>query len=176
LSPITPERWSIESQKRRLNMQLNSSAFQHGASIPREFTCDGANTSPELSWRDAPAQAQSFALIMHDPDAPRAGGFTHWVLYNIPANVAALEPNMPTHERVPGIGVQGKNGSGKIGYMGPCPPSGRHRYFVRLYALDTELNVKPGASHEQVQEAMRGHVLQEAELMGTYARSSEKAA
>jgi Raf kinase inhibitor-like YbhB/YbcL family protein len=157
-------------------MQLTSAAFQQAASIPRQFTCDGADTSPELAWRDAPAKTKSFALIMHDPDAPRAGGYTHWVLYNIPAKVAALEPDMPRQEHVAGIGVQGKNDSGKLGYMGPCPPSGTHRYFVRLYALDAELNLKPGASHTELQDAMRDHVLAQAELMGTYARTSERAA
>lgn len=157
-------------------MQLMSSAFQHEGKIPASFTCDGENISPELSWRDAPDQTQSFVLLMHDPDAPRAGGFTHWVLYNIPASVAALEPNVTKEERLAGIGVQGKNDSGKIGYMGPCPPSGTHRYFVRLYALDAELDLKPGASTEQVQKAMRGHVLDQAELMGRYARRSERAA
>ncbi len=157
-------------------MQLSSAAFQQDATIPREFTCDGANTSPELSWRDAPAQAKSFALIMHDPDAPRTGGFTHWLLYNIPANVAALEPNMPTQDRVPGTGTQGKNDFGKIGYAGPCPPSGTHRYYVRLFALNAELNLKPGATHDEIQDAIRGHILDKAELMGTYRRASERVA
>lgn len=113
---------------------------------------------------------------MHDPDAPRPGGFTHWVLFNIPANVAAIEPSVPPEGTISGIGVQGNNDAGKIGYMGPCPPSGTHRYFVRLYALDVELKLKPGASHEQVQDAMSGHVIAQAELMGTYARGSQKVA
>ncbi len=157
-------------------MQLTSSAFSHGSPVPRQFTCEGANTSPEFSWRDAPAQTKSFALIMHDPDAPRAGGFTHWVLYNVPANVAALQPDVPAQERLSGIGIQGKNDAGKIGYMGPCPPSGTHRYFVRLYALDGELQLPPGANHKQLEEAMRGRVLEQAELMGTYKKASEKVA
>lgn len=158
-------------------MQLTSSAFHQGGTIPRKFTCDGDNTSPEFSWRDAPEQTKSFALIMHDPDAPRAGGFTHWVLYNIPANIASLEPNMPKDKQhITGTGVQGKNDAGKLGYMGPCPPSGSHRYFVRLYAIDTELQLPPGATHDQVRMAMRDHVLEEAELMGTYSRASREAA
>jgi Raf kinase inhibitor-like YbhB/YbcL family protein len=157
-------------------MQLTSSAFQHEGKFPAKFTCDGENTSPEFSWRDAPAKTRSFALLMHDPDAPRAGGFTHWVVYNIPASVAAVQPNVPAKERIEGVGVHGKNDYGKFGYMGPCPPSGTHRYFVRLYALDIELSLKPGASYQQVQEAVRGHVLAEAELMGTYARGSERVA
>jgi Raf kinase inhibitor-like YbhB/YbcL family protein len=157
-------------------MQLTSSAFQQGGPIPARFTCDDENISPDLSWEDVPPEAKSFALIMHDPDAPREGGFTHWILYNIPANVTELEPNIPKEQGVPGIGVQGKNDAGKIGYMGPCPPFGTHRYFLRVYALDTELNLRPGASLEQLQEAMRGHILDEAELMGTYARASKRAA
>jgi len=152
-------------------MQLTSSSFQHGMSIPRQFTCEGANISPELSWRDAPREAKSFALILHDSDAPRPGGFTHWVLYDIPSEVASVEPKMPAQERIPGVGIQGKNDSGKIGYIGPCPPSGLHRYFVRLYALDlAELKLPPGASKEQLEQAMRGHVLEQAELMGTYTK------
>jgi Raf kinase inhibitor-like YbhB/YbcL family protein len=157
-------------------MQLTSSAFQHQGGIPQTFTCDGENSSPEFSWKDAPAQTKSFALIMDDPDAPKAGGFTHWVLYNIPSSMASIPPNVPRQERVSGLGVQGKNDSGKIGYMGPCPPSGVHRYFVRLYALDTELDLKPGASRERVMQAIRDHIIEKAELMGTYARTAKKAA
>jgi hypothetical protein len=157
-------------------MQLSSSAFQQARSIPIKFTCDGENVSPALSWKGAPAQTKSFALIMHDPDAPRAGGFTHWVLYGIPASVAELPSNLPHAEQVAGVCVQGKNDSGQIGYTGPCPPSGTHCYQVRLYALDAELNLKPGASLQQLQQAMRGHVLEQAELTGTYARTAQKAA
>jgi len=157
-------------------MQLSSSAFQQARSIPIRFTCDGENISPAFSWRGAPAQTKSFALIMHDPDAPGAGGFTHWVLYNIPASVAELPSNLPQVEQVGGKCVQGKNDSGKFGYIGPCPPAGTHRYLVRLYALDAELNLKPGASHQQLRDAMHGHVLSQAELTGTYTRTSQKAA
>jgi Raf kinase inhibitor-like YbhB/YbcL family protein len=157
-------------------MQLASADFQHLGEIPPEFTCDGGNRSPELSWRDAPPTTKSFALVMHDPDAPRPGGFTHWILYNIPSNVAALEPIMPSEGRIPGTGVQGRNDNGEIGYMGPCPPSGTHRYFVRLYALDAELKLAPGASRGELETAMRGHVLDQTELMGTYARLVRKRA
>lgn len=157
-------------------MQLTSAAFQHEGKIPAKFTCDGANQSPEFSWREAPEQTKSFALIMHDPDAPKPGGFTHWVLYDIPAGTGALTPNVPKQEHVAGTGIQGKNDSGKIGYMGPCPPSGTHRYFVRLYALDRELKLNPGATREQLEQAIQGHVLEQAELMGSYARGSKRAA
>ena len=105
-----------------------------------------------------------------------ADGFTHWVLYNIPPNISRLDANRPREPKIPGLGIQGKNDAGKIGYMGPCPPSGTHRYFVRLYALRSELALEPGASRQEVEAAMQGHVIEEAELMGTYAKSRAKAA
>jgi|SRR5215813_11003384 len=157
-------------------MQLASLDFSSGGPIPIRFTCEGDNVSPEFSWKEAPAGTKSFALILHDPDAPRPGGFTHWVLYNIPAEKGALDPNLPKREEVPGTGTQGRNDGGKIGYMGPCPPSGTHRYYARLFALDTELNLAPGATKDQLSQAMEGHVLDRAELMGTYRKKSEKVA
>jgi Raf kinase inhibitor-like YbhB/YbcL family protein len=168
----------FEHQKRKGGsaMQLSSSAFQQARSIPIRFTCDGENISPEFSWNGAPARTKSFALIMHDPDAPVVGGFTHWVLYNIPARIAELPSNLSQDDQVARACVQGKNDSGKIGYFGPCPPAGTHRYVVRLYALDAELNLQPGASRQQLQQAMRDHVLGQAELTGTYARSAQKVA
>ena len=157
-------------------MQLTSSAFQAGERIPIQFTCDGEDISPELSWRNAPVQSDSFVLTMRDPDAPKVGGFTHWVLYNIPASVDHLQQNVAKRPSIPGLGLQGKNDSGKLGYMGPCPPSGTHRYFLRIFALDTELRLPPGASHEEVRLAMEGHILDRAELMGTYAKKAGRAA
>lgn len=157
-------------------MQLTSSDFRAGEAIPARFTCEGDNTSPEFSWKEVPPETKSFALIMHDPDAPRAGGFTHWVLYNIPADKGSLDPDVPKRDHVPGTGMQGRNDSGKVGYMGPCPPSGRHRYYVRLFALDAELNPHSGATHEELKNAMEGHILERAELMGTYSKRTEKAA
>lgn len=157
-------------------MQLVSSAYQAGAAIPALFTCEGDNISPELSWRDVPPQTESFVLTMRDPDAPKVGGFTHWVVYNIPGGVGHIEQNVPNDATVPGLGLQGKNDGGKVGYMGPCPPSGTHRYFARLFALDSELNLSPGASHEEVRHAMEGHILDRAELMGTYAKKAQSAA
>ena len=107
---------------------------------------------------------------------PRAGGFTHWVLYNIPAEKDGLDPNVPKRGRVPGTGTQGRSDSGEIGYMGPCPPSGTHHYYVRLFALDTELKLTPGATHDELTQAMEGHILAQAELMGTYRKKAEQAA
>lgn len=155
-------------------MQLSSSAFQANTAIPMRYTCEGEDISPEFSWRNAPPETKTFALVLHDPDAPRAGGFTHWLLYNIPANVQRLNEKMPKKERLP-EGMQGKNDAGKTGYMGPCPPSGMHRYFARIFALDAELKLPPGATHSQLDAAMRGHVLAEAELMGTYMKRSQAA-
>ena len=157
-------------------MQLTSLDFTSGGSIPIRFTCEGDNVSPEFSWKEAPAQAKCFALILHDPDAPRAGGFTHWILYDIPAEKAHLDPDVSKQEHVPGTGTQGRNDSGEIGYMGPCPPSGIHRYYARLFALDAETRLPAGATHEELSEAMEGHVLERAELMGTYRRKAEQAA
>ena len=146
-------------------MQLTSSDFSAGGAIPVRFTCEGDNVSPEFSWKEAPGETKPFALIVHDPDAPRAGGFTHWVLYNIPAEKDGLDPNVPKRGRVPGTGTQG-----------PCPPSGTHHYYVRLFALDTELKLTPGATHDELTQAMEGHILAQAELMGTYRKKAEQAA
>jgi len=157
-------------------MQLTSSDFGAGGAIPIRFTCEGDNVSPEFSWKEAPGETKSFALIVHDPDAPRAGGFTQWILYNIPAEKGHLDPDLPKDDNVPGTGVHGRNDSGEIGYMGPCPPSGTHRYYVRLFALDTEVRLPPGATHDELTEAMEGHILARAELMGTYGKKAEKAA
>lgn len=157
-------------------MQLASAVFQQGAEIPSYYTSEGENVSPELSWSEAPANTKSFVLVMHDPDAPRPGGFTHWVLYNILANTLHVEDKVPNQESIPGLGIQGKNDSGKIGYIGPAPPSGAHRYFFRLFAIDKMLELAPGATHKEVSAAIKGHILAQAELMGTYEKKSEQAA
>lgn len=148
---------------------LQSSAFQNGGSIPKKFTCEAADVSPELTWSGVPEKTQSFALIADDPDAPM-GTWVHWVIYDLPPNTAKLPEGVPKQEQA-ASGAQGKNSSGKIGYGGPCPPPGKpHRYFFKLYALDSKLNLKPGARKPEVEAAMKGHVLAEAELMGKYGR------
>lgn len=157
-------------------LQLTSSAFQPEGNIPRQFTCEGNDVSPDLTWKNAPSATKSFALIVHDPDAPRPGGFTHWVVYNIPANVTQIPQGAARGDTLSAGGIQGKNDSGQTGYMGPCPPSGTHRYYFYLYALDTELNLKPGAGKDDVEKAIKGHILEKAELMGRYKKGSEKAA
>jgi Raf kinase inhibitor-like YbhB/YbcL family protein len=158
-------------------MYLTSSGFAKGQSVPRKFTCEGENISPDFHWENAPQDTKAFALILHDPDASRPGGFTHWVLYDIPASVKRIPENIPkSQERVPDLGVQGRNDSGKLGYTGPCPPSGTHRYFAKLYALRRELGLKPGASQQELESAMDGCVIEEAEIMSTYAKASAKTA
>jgi Raf kinase inhibitor-like YbhB/YbcL family protein len=157
-------------------MRLSSTVIQQGGEVPARYTSDGENISPELSWQDFPDNAQSFVLIVHDPDAPRPGGFTHWVLYNISRATSHINENVSHDEQVAGLGVQGKNDSGKIGYIGPAPPSGTHRYFFRLFAIDKMLELVPGATHKQVSAAIKGHILAQAELMGTYENKSEQAA
>ena len=157
-------------------MRLTSTVIQEGSEIPARYTNDGENISPELSWQDSPDKTQSFVLIVHDPDAPRPGGFTHWVLYNIPSRTSHIDENISHDEQVAGLGLQGKNDGGKIGYIGPAPPSGTHRYFFRLFAIDKMLDLAPGATHKEVSATIKGHILAQAELMGTYENKSERAA
>jgi Raf kinase inhibitor-like YbhB/YbcL family protein len=157
-------------------MLLTSPAFLQGAEIPSYYTSEGENVSPELSWQDAPRQTKSFALVVHDPDAPMPGGFAHWVLYNIPPETGHIEDKVPAEMSSLALGVQGKNDGGKIGYIGPAPPSGTHRYFFRLFALDQMLDLPPGATHRQLSAATKGHILAQAELMGTYEKKSQHAA
>jgi hypothetical protein len=150
-------------------MELTSTAFQHNSPIPAEYTCDGRNISPPLKWGSMPEGVRSLVLICEDPDAP-SGTWTHWVIYNIPAEVGGLEAGVSTTETLASGASQGVNDFRRVGYGGPCPPSGRHRYFFRLYALDAELKLKPGARKQEVVRAMEGHVLATGELMGTYSR------
>jgi len=149
-------------------LRLNSTAFQNGGKIPREFTCDGADKSPALTWTEPPAKTQSFALIVDDPDAPR-GTWVHWVLYDLPADTRGLEQGVAQDRQLANGARQGRNDFGKIGYNGPCPPRGAaHRYFFKLYALDSKTNLKPGATKAELERAIKGHVLANAELVGLF--------
>lgn len=150
-------------------LKLTSPAFEAEAFIPPEFTCDGADRSPALSWNGSPATTQSFALIVEDPDAP-VGTFVHWVLYDLPSNLRALPSGIPTQPFLTEGGMQAKNDFGQYGYRGPCPPSGTHRYLFRLYAVDKILDLPPGVTHTEVQAALKGHVLAGGQLMGRYSR------
>ena len=137
--------------------------------IPKEYTCDGANVSPPLAWDSAPDQTKSFALIMDDPDAP-SRTFVHWFAFNLPAERRELPENIPAQDTIIGGGKQGTNDFRKLGYGGPCPPSGVHRYYFKLYALNTELALDSSATKDQLLKAMEGHALAEGQLMGTYQR------
>jgi hypothetical protein len=149
---------------------LKTTAFQPGGNIPKQFTCDGADASPALSWSDPPPGTRSFTLIMDDPDAPGAT-FAHWVAYNLPPSTRHLPERVPGNGEMRSGGMQGVNDFPKTGYGGPCPPPGKaHRYFFRLYALDSMLNLKAGAHRAEVDRAMKGHVLAQAELLGMYGR------
>jgi hypothetical protein len=154
-------------------LSLTSDAFAHGQSIPAKYTCVGRNISPGLMWGEPPAGTQSFALIMDDPDAP-IGTWVHWVLFNIPASARSLPEDLAvTGKNSPegqGSPFTGRNSSGKIGYDGPCPPGGTHRYFFKLYALDEMLGLLPGADKGELLKGMEGHILAQGELMGTFSK------
>jgi len=156
-------------------MKLTSSAFTEGQKIPKQYTGDGIDISPKLEWSDVPAKVKEFALIMDDPDAPMPKPWVHWVIYNIPGNTNGLPENLPRERELAKHGGmrQGANSwpLGNIGYRGPAPPRGKpHRYFFKLYALDANLNLKHSMSKEQLLNAIKGHVIAEAQLMGTYER------
>jgi Raf kinase inhibitor-like YbhB/YbcL family protein len=147
---------------------LTSSSFQ--GQIPPAFTCSGANLSPQLAWSAPPAGTASFALAVADPDAPR-GTFIHWVLYNLPAGTRSLPEGVPNDGQLPNGALQGRNGAGSLGYIGPCPPGNApHHYHFTLYALDAKLNLPVGATRAQVEAAMQGHILARGELVGLFKR------
>jgi Raf kinase inhibitor-like YbhB/YbcL family protein len=154
-----------------MTFELTSSAFGQGETIPVKYTCDGEDISPPLRWSDPPEGTQSFALIADDPDAP-VGTWVHWVLFNLPAETREVpeQATPPAGSQGPNYVVDGKNSWKRTGYGGPCPPGGTHRYFFKLYALDTMLDLAAGATKEQLLQAMEGHILGQAEVMGTYSR------
>ena len=141
------------------HIRVRSVAFSHGGQIPPKYTCEGENVNPPLEASDLPENTRSLALIVEDPDAPR-GVYDHWVVWNIPPNKAIGENSRP--------GTSGKNSFGNNGYGGPCPPSGSHRYFFKVYALDSDLDIPAGSDKKTLQDAMKNHVLASGELMGHY--------
>ncbi|PYS32689.1 MAG: YbhB/YbcL family Raf kinase inhibitor-like protein [Acidobacteria bacterium] len=150
--------------------EFTSSEFKQNEAIPKQYTCDGSDISVPLSWKNAPEGSKSFALIADDPDAPR-GTWVHWVLYDLPADVRELSAAIGREESLQNGAKQGKNDFEKIGYGGPCPPSGSaHRYYFKLYALDQMTGLQSKATKQQLLDAMKGHVLAEAQLIGTYKR------
>jgi Raf kinase inhibitor-like YbhB/YbcL family protein/uncharacterized protein (TIGR00297 family) len=151
-------------------VNLSISAFSDGGAVPKEYTCDGANRSPEITWGGVPSTARSLALIVDDPDAP-VGTFTHWVLYNLPPGLTGLPAGQPQAAVLAGVGTQGANSFGNSGYDGPCPPAGKaHRYYFRLYALDIDPTLPAGMNSARLQKAMQGYILAQGEWMGTYHR------
>lgn len=149
-------------------LRISTPAFQDGGTIPKKFTCDGADVSPALSWSDAPSGTQSFSLVADDPDAP-AGTWVHWVLYDLPPTATGLPENLAKDAKLPDGSRQGRNDFRKIGYNGPCPPRGAtHRYFFKLYALDAKSGLEPGATKADLERAMKGHILAHAELMAKF--------
>jgi Raf kinase inhibitor-like YbhB/YbcL family protein len=152
-----------------LTMNLTSSAFTQGQPIPVKYSCKGADVSPALAWDESPAGTQSFALIMDDPDAP-VGTWVHWVLFNLPATSRGLSEGMPIDPTFADGSVQGITSARSVGYHGPCPPSGTHRYFFKLYALDTVITLTDKADKKALLVAMEGHIVAQAELMGTFSK------
>ena len=153
----------VQETNEVVSMKLTSPEFEHNSAMPSEYTCDGANIIPELNIEEIPENAKSLALIMDDPDAP-AGTWVHWVVWNIPLDTKTIQKGTEPQ------GVQGTTSFGKPGYGGPCPPSGTHRYFFKLYALDTTLDLKEGSTKEDLEAVMDGHIIEKTELMGTYKR------
>ncbi len=161
---------TFASPKAAAKFELQTTAFQTGENIPPRFTCDGADVSPPLRWTEPPAGTASFALIVDDPDAP-AGTWAHWLAYDLPATSRALAEGVAKSQKFPSGARQGSNDFERIGYGGPCPPPGKaHRYFFKLYALDKRLDLKAGATRQDLERAMKGHILARAELMGRYHR------
>jgi Raf kinase inhibitor-like YbhB/YbcL family protein len=151
-------------------MQLSSTVFTEGGSIPAPYTCDGRNVSPPLKWSGVPADAKALVLIVDDPDAP-VGTWVHWVLYDLPANSNELPEDVQKSQYVAGGAMQGINDFRHLGYGGPCPPPGKpHRYFFKLYALKQALGLKPGLTKKEIEQALEKHLLAQAQLMGTYKR------
>jgi len=161
---VQPSNQAVGGKK--MEMKVTSKAFQDGGMIPPQYTCTGANISPPLAWNSVPEKTKSLALIADDPDAP-GKTWVHWIAFNLPASARELPENVPAQENING-GKQGTNDFKKVGYGGPCPPSGTHRYYFKLYALDTDLTLDSSATKDQLLKAMEGHVLGEGQLMGKY--------
>ena len=155
-----------------MRIEIASRAFKYGQAIPPKYTCDGEDISPPIEWGSLPPGTVTLTLIADDPDAPR-GTWVHWLIYNIPSEDRWLPENIP-HDRVSPDGcIQGINDFQRIGYGGPCQPGGTHRYFFRFYALDTRFDLPPGATKDQLLDAMEGHIIGTGELMGTYTRARQ---
>jgi len=154
---------------KNMDIKITSSAFEDGGMIPPKYTCDGDDVSPPLQWDAVPEGTKSIALISDDPDAPM-GTWVHWVLFGLPPDTRQLPENVPPDETLPSGAKQGTSDFGRIGYGGPCPPSGTHRYFFKIYSLDTEIDLPPGATKRQLLQTIEGHILAQGQLIGKYKR------
>ncbi len=154
---------------KKIQIKVKSTAFEEGGMIPKQYTCDGMDISPPLAWTSVPEGTKSIALICDDPDAPM-GTWVHWVLFNLPPDTKELPENVPPQKRLGNGAIHGINDFRKIGYGGPCPPSGTHRYYFKVYALDTEINLKAGITKRKLLKAMKKHILAEGQLMGKYSK------
>jgi len=167
---LTPDSVTTELQQQETKMKISTSAFADGQPIPKRFTCSGDNSSPELTFESIPTDAKSLALIMDDPDAP-SGTFVHWVVYNIPPTLTGLPEKLAADARLSGVGSQGPTSFGRAGYGGPCPPVGKvHHYYFKLYAINLEPTLQPGLDRNALLKQMEGHILAQAQWMGTYQR------
>ncbi|AQT70103.1 putative kinase inhibitor protein [Anaerohalosphaera lusitana] len=158
-----------KGEESEMTIEITSPAFEEGQSIPARYTDDGVNISPPLNWKGLPEEAKSLAIIADDPDAP-AKTWVHWVVYNISPESSGLDEGMAKDEKMPDGTMQGMTDFGSVGYGGPAPPSGTHRYFFKIYALDKKLDMSPGAAKDELLKAMGGHIIAQGQLMGTYSR------
>jgi hypothetical protein len=158
-----------QKEAKPMDLVVKSGAFGQGGAIPSKYTCDGSDVSPPIAWTKGPEGTASYALVADDPDAP-AGTWVHWVIYNIPAAKTSLGENVDKAKKLGDGSMQGVNDFRKIGYGGPCPPGGTHRYYFKVYALDSALKAGPGLTKTQLLKEMEGRILARGELMGTYAR------
>jgi len=162
-------RKEMAKEEEKMALTVTSMAFEEGGMIPRQYTCDGADISPPLSFSGVPEKSTSLALIADDPDAPM-GTWVHWVLFNIPPDTTGLPENVPPDQTLANGAKHGVSDFGKFGYGGPCPPSGTHRYYFKLYALDAMLDLSGRVTKKNLLSAMEGHILAEGQLMGKYRR------
>jgi Raf kinase inhibitor-like YbhB/YbcL family protein len=166
----SPSENAPRSGGNNMSLTISSSSFSNGGEIAKKFTCDGADVSPQLSWNEPPAGTKSFALLADDPDAP-VGNWNHWVLWNLPPETRSLAEGLSKAAHLPDGSQQGMNDFRKTGYNGPCPPPGKpHRYYFKLFALDGKLTLKDSTTRKDLEAAMKGHILAQAEWMGRYGR------
>ena len=161
----TNENVNRNKQEEKMKIKVESSAFNEGEMIPSKFTCTGDNISPQIRWEKPSEKTKSFTLIVDDPDAP-GKGFVHWVVFNIPADKTEISENESLSDNI----IIGRNGSGNNSYTGPCPPSGTHRYFFKIYALDTMLDANDKINKDELLNKMQGHIISSGQLMGKFSK------